>query len=306
MEYVLQTHGLTKAYKGTEVVSDVNMTIQKGEIYGLIGLNGAGKTTLMRMITSLISASRGEIQLFGSQNTAEYRKQQSRISCVIESPAFYPNLTAVQNLEYYRKLKGIPERDVVKKALSMSGLPDTGKKKYRNFSLGMKQRMGLALAVMNHSDFIILDEPVNGLDPLGIVEFREIVKNLRDKHGITFMISSHILSELSQIATRYGIINQGKLIKQLSNDELREACQKSLVIQTGNPQDAAVILEDKLAIHKYKVVGKRAIRIYERLDDAEEIIYQLAAGGIRYSSASEEGETLEDYFTSLIGGNANV
>jgi len=306
MEYVLQTHNLTKIYNRTEVVSNVNMSVKKGSIYGLIGLNGAGKTTLIRMITSLIAQNKGSVELFGKTQEEDLRKQRERIGCVIESPAFYPNLTAVQNLEYYRILKGIPEKSIIQKALKTSGLGETGKKKYKNFSLGMKQRLGMALAIMNNSDFIMLDEPTNGLDPIGIIEMRETIKKLNEEHGITFLISSHILNELSQVATHYGIINKGKLVRQLSSEELKEECKRYILIRTDNVVKVAKILETDLHIHNYKVTNENEIRIYEKIDNTAEITYQLNIGGVKVETATEAGNSLEDYFTTLIGGMQNV
>jgi len=220
-EAVLKISGVTKKYRGNVAVDNISMTINKGDIYGLIGRNGAGKTTLMRMVASLTSADRGEIELLGEKSASGLAKARRQMGCVIETPALYPNLTAFQNLEYFRILRRIKNKQVIEEALRTVGLEDTGKKKFRDFSLGMKQRLGLALALLGSPDFIILDEPNNGLDPLGIVEMRETVVKLRNERGITIMISSHVLSELSMTATRYGIINNGRLIKEMTSDELK-------------------------------------------------------------------------------------
>lgn len=221
-EIVLQTRNITKKYSGKTVIDSINMTIKKGDIYGLIGRNGAGKTTLMRIIAGLTSPNSGEIKLFGATSAAELNEVKKKIGCVIETPALYPNMSAVQNLEYYCILMDIPDKSIIEKVLQTVGLTDTGKKKFKNFSLGMKQRLGLALALLNNPEFIILDEPMNGLDPIGIVEMRETLKRLNQEHCITIMISSHILSELSMIATCYGIIDNGKMIKELTNEGLSE------------------------------------------------------------------------------------
>jgi len=218
---ILKTTGITKRYGGKAAVDNISMTIHEGDIYGLIGRNGAGKTTLMRLITSLTSADSGKIELFGETSTTGLMKARRRMGCVIETPALYPNLTASQNLEYFRILRRIEDKRVIEKSLKTVALEGTGKKKFRDFSLGMKQRLGLALALLNNPDFIILDEPNNGLDPMGIVEMRETIVRLCQEHGITIMISSHILSELSMTATRYGIINNGRLIKEMTNNELK-------------------------------------------------------------------------------------
>jgi len=219
-ETILKISGVTKKYKGKAAVDNISMTIRKGDIYGLIGRNGAGKTTLMRMIMSLTSADSGKIELFGESTNAGLLKARRRMGCIIETPALYPNLTAFQNLEYFRILCRIEDKSVVEKSLETVALTDTGKKKFRDFSLGMKQRLGLALALLNNPDFIILDEPNNGLDPMGIVEMREMIIKLCNEQGKTIMVSSHMLSELSMTATRYGIINNGRLIKEMTNYEL--------------------------------------------------------------------------------------
>ena len=300
-ETILQTRNATKKYGGKAAVDNVSMTIKKGDIYGLIGRNGAGKTTLMRMIAALTSADNGELELFGETTAAGLNEVRRRIGCVIEMPALYPNLTAVQNLEYYRILRGIPDKSIIEKALTSVDLTDTGKKKYKNFSLGMKQRLGLALALLNNPDFIILDEPINGLDPMGIVEIRETFKKLNQEHGITIMISSHILSELSMTATRYGIINDGKLIKELTNYELKEQCQRCLSVMVDDTAKAVTIIETVLNTTKYKVINEREIRIYDYLDNSSEVTFQLNSGGVRVASLSEIGDNLEDYFISLVG-----
>ena len=301
-EAVLHTRNLTKLYAGKPAVDNVNMTIHKGDIYGLIGKNGAGKTTLIRMITSLIGQTGGEIELFGENTAAGLTRARKRVGCVVETPALYPGLTAEQNLEYYRILYGIPEENRIKTALEMVGLTDTDKKKFKNFSLGMKQRLGLALAILGHPDFILLDEPINGLDPIGIIEMRETIKNLNEQYGITVLMSSHILTELSQIATKYGIINNGRLVKEITNDQLAEQCQRCLSVTVDDMEKAAVIIETALNTTNFKSVGKNEIRIYDYLDDPSEVTYQFNSGGVRVNSIHEIGDNLEDYFKTIIEG----
>lgn len=307
IQAVLQTNNLTKRYKSVAAVDGVNITVQKGDIYGLIGRNGAGKTTLMRLITALCIKDEGEIALFGKDSETELNKARKRIGAVIEAPALYPNLSAEQNLEYYRILKGIPDKSIIEKTLKTVDLCDTKSKKVKNFSLGMKQRLGIALALLGSPDFIILDEPINGLDPMGIVEMRDTFTRLNRELGITLMISSHILSELSIVATRYGIINDGKLIKELTSDELKEQCQNCLCIKTDNTAKAASVLETQLKTTKYKVIGQNEIRLYDFLDNPAEVMFVLNNNGVRVSSLNEIGDSLEDYFISLIeGGKHNV
>lgn len=300
-EVVLQTKNLTKRYGNKLAVDHVSMTIQKGDIYGLIGRNGAGKTTLTRMITALSFSDEGELSLFGKSEPTELSHMRKRIGCVVEMPAFYPNLTASENLEYYRILKGIPDKKMVMKTLAMVNLSDTGRKKFKNFSLGMKQRLGLALALLNNPDFIILDEPTNGLDPMGIVELRETLKNLNQELGMTILISSHILAELSLIATRYGIINEGKLIQELTQEELKEQCQKGLSITVDDAASAVAIIETVLETQKYKVISNKEVRVYDYLDNPSEVTLQLSQGGVRVSKIHEVGDNLEDYFMTLVG-----
>ena len=300
-EIVLQLKDITKSYGGKVAVDRVNMTIGKGDIYGLIGRNGAGKTTLARIITSLTFADSGEIALFGETTAAGLQEARKRLGCVIEAPALYPNLTAYQNLEYYQRLKGIPDRDIITETLAVVELLDTGKK-FKNFSLGMKQRLGIALALLNNPDFIILDEPINGLDPTGIMEMRKIIKRLNEQYHITILISSHILAELSLVATRYGIIDQGKMVHELTHEELAEQCQKSLALLVDDPAKATTILETVLQTEKFKVINDQEIRLYDYLDNPAEVNYQLVMGGVRVSSISEVGVGLEDYFISTIDG----
>jgi len=299
-EAILQTRNLTKLYSGNPAVDNVNMTIKKGDIYGLIGKNGAGKTTLIRMIASIIRPSSGELTLFGENTEAGLTRARKRIGCVVETPALYPNLTAEQNLEYYRILYGIPEKQRIKSVLEMVGLKDTGKKKFKNFSLGMKQRLGLSLAILGHPDFILLDEPINGLDPIGIADMRETIKKLNEQFGITILISSHILSELSQTATRYGIIEGGKLVKEIANSELKEQSQRGLSIVVDDTAKAAAIIETVLHSGNFKIIGQNEIRLYDYLDNPSEVTYQLNSGGVRVSSMQEIGDSLEDYFKAVL------
>ena len=306
-ETVLKLSRITKTYNKVVAVDDVNMTIKKGDIYGLIGKNGAGKTTLLRLIASLAFADSGEIQLFGATNEADLQESRKRMGSVIEMPTLYPNLTAVQNLEYYQTIKGIPNKSVIGEKLELVGLTDTGKKKFKDFSLGMKQRLGIALALLNNPDFIILDEPVNGLDPAGIVEMREFLKKLNEEHQITILISSHLLSELSMIATRYGIIDKGRLVKELTDEQLKEECKQSLVVTVDDVKKATSILETVLAVKEFKVMSDSEIRIYDHLDDSAEVNYQLVSNGVRVLNIVEMGDSLEDYFMSLTqGGRSNV
>lgn len=298
---VLKTKNLTKHYGGKAAVDNVSLTIQKGDIYGLIGQNGAGKTTFMRMITFLSHPDSGEIELFGKTKGSGLQNAQGRMSAIVEMPALYPNLTAMQNLEYYRIQRGMPDKGVVTKILEFVGLMDTGKKKFKNFSLGMKQRLGLGLAILSNPDFIILDEPTNGLDPMGIVEIRTLIKSLSEK-GITILISSHLLAELSLIATKYAFLHDGKLVKNLTQAQLQDECKRALSIVVDNVQTAAALMETKLNIRNFKQIGANELRVYEQLENSAEISFQLATSGVRVSSIHEMGDSLEDYFKNIIEG----
>ena len=300
---VLKTKNLTKSYGSKTAVDNVSLEIEKGDIFGLIGQNGAGKTTFMRLITSLSTRDSGEIELFGASTPAKMADARTRVGSVIETPALFHNLTAVQNLEYYRLQRGIAEKGRVQEVLEIVSLTDTGKKKFKNFSLGMKQRLGLAVAILSHPDFLILDEPINGLDPTGIVETRDLIKRL-NQEGITILISSHILAELAQVANKYAIIHNGRLIKTLTEAQLHDECKRALSITVDDAAKAITVIETVLNIRDYKQVSQNELRVYEYLDDSAELSFQLNQAGVRVSSIQLVGDSLEDYYTKLIGGTA--
>jgi len=298
---VLKTQNLTKRYGSTAAVDNVSLTVEKGDIFGLIGQNGAGKTTLMRLIASLVRPDNGSIELFGETTPAGQGASRSRMGCVIELPALYQNLTALQNLEFYCIERGIPDKSAAQKSLDMVNLADTGNKIVRNLSLGMRQRLGLALALLGSPDFIMLDEPTNGLDPIGIIEMRDLMKRMSEQ-GITLLVSSHILSELSQVATRYAIIHHGRLVTTITQEQLHEECKRALALTVDDAAKAAGIIETQLGIRDYKQVGGSDLRVYEYLDDPAEVMYRLHQGGVRVSSMHEVGDNLEDYYAKIIGG----
>ncbi len=300
---VLETKNLTKKYGGKTAVEDLSLTVKKGDIFGLIGQNGAGKTTLMRMITSLTYADSGTIELFGKSNEAGLTAGRKRMGCVVETPALYPNLTAAQNLEYYRIQRGITDKNAARKALELVNLTETGKLKFENFSLGMKQRLGIALAILSSPDFIILDEPINGLDPMGIIEVRDLIKRFNEQ-GITTLISSHILTELSQVANKYAIIHHGRLIKTVTQEQLHEECKRALAIKVDDPAKASAVLETTLNIRNYKQISGNELRVYEYLENPSEVTFKLVDGGVRVSAIYESGDTLEEYFSKIIGGQS--
>ena len=296
---VLKTINLTKKYKNFTALDHVNITIKKGDIYGLIDRNGAGKTTLMKTVTTLTEKTEGSFQLF--ENTSqELTESKRRIGCLIENPAFFANLTVVQNLKYYAIQKGIVDQKQIDQALTLVDLTKQKKKKFKNLSLGMKQRLGIALAILDNPDFIILDEPINGLDPIGIKEIRDTLKKLNEENGITLLISSHILSELYLIANHFCFIEKGKVIKELSKEELDLECSKCIVIKVENTKKATVILEKELHTTNYKVINKQEIRLYDYLDNSAKVNKCLVKENIDVISIYESGISLEEYFDTLI------
>lgn len=302
-ETILRTKSLTKQYGEVKAVDAVNMTIRKGDIYGFIGENGAGKTTLIRMITSLISPTSGEVELFSKSDSYGLSIGRKKIGCIVESPAFYPGMTAYENLEYYRIQRGIPDREAIMNSLKKVDLVGTGKKRYQEFSLGMKQRLGLALAIMGHPDLLILDEPINGLDPKGIIEFRAIINDLQHNHGMTVLISSHILSELSQVANTFGIIHEGCLIKEFSHEQLEAETKRCIAVKVDDSAKAVTILQENLHTTEFEVMPNNEIHIYSYLDNPSEITFQLSTQGVRVLSANELGVSLEEYFFDTIGNS---
>ncbi|NLK75961.1 MAG: ABC transporter ATP-binding protein [Clostridiales bacterium] len=297
MDYVLQTYDLTKNFRNKPAVNKVNMNVKKGEIYGFIGKNGAGKTTLIRMVAGLAKPTEGSIKLFNSNNLDE---QRVKTGTLIENPAIYPNLTAKQNLYYYCRLLGIDPSATIDSTLALVGLSDTGKKKAKNFSLGMKQRLAIAIALLGDPEFLMLDEPINGLDPSGIREVRELVLRLNKERNITILISSHILGELSKIATCYGIINNGILVDEFSKEELEERCSRELQIKVSDVDKAVDILENNLGIMDYKVSDDSTIHISQNLELAGTINTELAKNSVIVFSSSIVGTDLEDYFMGLM------
>ena len=299
MEYVLKTENVSKVYGNHKAVNRVCMHVEKGAIYGFIGKNGAGKTTFMRMVAGLAAPSEGSIELFASQ---ELEKQRIRIGSLIESPGAFANMTAEENLEVLRRQFGITDKNAVKELLMLVGLSGTGKKKVKNFSMGMKQRLGIAMSLFRNPDFLILDEPINGLDPEGIIEVRELLLKLNKERNITILISSHILGELSKIATHYGVIRDGALIEEFDAQELAERCRRCQKIVVDNTELAVNILEEKLQINTFDVPELNVVRVFEHLDDAARINAALFAGGVGVMESRLAGQDLEGYFMELLGG----
>ncbi|MGD6903363.1 ABC transporter ATP-binding protein [Bacillus infantis] len=301
-DYVLTTNQLSKKYQKNMALDKVSVKIKKGSIYGFIGQNGAGKSTLIRVITGLAYPTAGTFELFGKSNEQDIIEARKRIGTIIEGPALYPQMTAKENLEAHRLLKGIPGKECIDKTLKLVGLQDTGKKKAKNFSLGMKQRLGLAIALLGDPEFLILDEPINGLDPMGVVEIRELLKKLNREYGITILISSHILSELHLLATHYGIIHKGELLEQLSAKELQEKCQQYLHIKVDEPSKAATIIESRLSAHDFEVMPEGTIKLFASVDAPGKVSKLLTDEGLIIEEFMPMGEDLETYFSNRIGG----
>lgn len=296
---VLETINLTKKYKKFIALDNASITIKKSDIYGLIGRNGAGKTTLMKVITTLTNKTSGEFKLFDSSDS-ELTESKRRIGCLIENPAFFPNMSAYKNLKYYAIQKGIIDEKQIDEALELVNLNEVKNKKFKTFSLGMKQRLGIALAILDNPDFIILDEPINGLDPIGISDLRETFKKLNEERDITILISSHILSELYAVATKFCIIEKGKVIKELTKEELDLECSKCIVIKTDNVKKAATVLEKELKTTNYKVIDDKEIRLYDYLKQSNSVNKSLIKNDVNVMSIAETGISLEDYFKEVI------
>ena len=301
-ENVLELRSLTKRYGNNVAVNRAELSIAQGEIYGLVGLNGAGKTTIIRMISAQTIPTAGEIVLFGATGERALSRMRARTGVMVETPSFYPYLSALDNLEYYRLQRGIPGKHVAEEALESVGLSNTGKKKFKHFSLGMKQRLGLGLALMNRPDLLLLDEPINGLDPEGIVEFRNILLDLSRQRQTTILISSHILPELSNLATCYGFIDKGVMLEEISAKALREKCRACLELQVDDASKASLVLERTLGAQDYEVLPGNVIRLYGCLDRPEQVTQALIQAGVSLRAAENKGANLEDYFLSLIGG----
>lgn len=301
-EFVFEAKNLTKKYHGSLALDHVNFSLQRGEIYGFIGENGAGKTTTIRLITGLSFPSEGSLSLFGKSSEKDLQKQRARIGCMVETPALYKNMTAEQNLEAQRIQRGIPDKECISQTLALVGLSDTGRKLVKHFSLGMRQRLGIAMALLNDPEFLILDEPINGLDPSGIVEIRELMMSLNRERGITLLVSSHILSELYQTATRYILLHKGRVLEELTQNELDEKCKRHIAIKTNNAAQTATALENILKTTNFQVMPDNTVRLYDHLDNMEDVAQVLSQAGLLVTGLSLAGDSLEDYFLHKIGG----
>lgn len=302
MSYILRTHHVTKTFQGREVVSDVSMNIRKGEIYGFLGPNGAGKTTMMRMMTNLVKPTSGEIEVFGERLTNNSYDLLGRMGTIIEYPVFYDKLTAYENLDLHCEYMGYHNKKAIGEALELVNLHGIEGKSVRDFSLGMKQRLGIARAVVTKPELLLLDEPINGLDPLGIKELRELFKILSREYGITLLISSHILGEIELVADTVGVINRGKLVREVSMEQIREQNTDYIELVTDNCAKAAFVLENHLNISNLRVIDNRFIRIYDGGLNRSELTKSLVMHDIAIESIRKQNGTLEDYFLQLLNG----
>lgn len=307
MNYVIRTTNLFKKYKDKEIITDLNMNIKKGEIYGFLGPNGAGKTTIMKMILNLVKPNSGEVEMFGEKLNNKSYETLKRIGSIIEYPVFYDKLTGRENLQLHCEYMGYYDESAIDKVIDLVNLKGIDNKPVKNFSLGMKQRLGIARAILTKPELLILDEPINGLDPIGIKEVRDILKMLNKEYNITILISSHILGEIEQLADTIGIINNGKLIEEVSMESIREKNTEYIEIFTKDCIKAAYILENDLNISNFKVVDNTLIRIYDLKLAQKDISKALILKDIEIEAINKKKSTLEDHFLNILnGGKLNV
>ena len=303
MEYVLKTNELCKHYRKFKALDGLTMSVPKGSIYGFVGRNGAGKTTLIRLICGLQFPTKGSFEIYGAQNTgAAILKARRRMGAVVETPSIYLDMTAEENLKQQYRILGLPDLSGIPDILTLVGLHDTGKKKAKNFSLGMRQRLGIAVALCGSPDFLVLDEPINGLDPQGIIEIRELILKLNREEQITVLISSHILDELSRLATHYGFIDGGRIVKEMSAEELEQACRKCMRVKVSDAMALTRMLDGMDM--EYKILDAHTADIFAK-PNITQLTLALAEQKCELLSVEEHDESLESYFISLVGGGSN-
>ena len=303
---ILQTNGITVKYGDFLALDNVSISIKEKHIYGFIGENGAGKTTLMRVITGLSYPTSGEFTLFGKNTQADILKMRRRVGSIIEAPTLYPNYTAYQNLELQRVLIGNPDKGVCDRLLELVGLKDVRSKKVKKFSMGMKQRLGIALALVGKPKLLILDEPINGLDPKNISELRVLLKKLNEENDVTLFISSHILNELYLLATDYYIIHKGRIIESLTHDELETKCRQYIKVRTNELPRCITVIENAYSDAEYKVVDDETLHLFSQIEKAEDIAKLLMENKIVTKEFSVTEQSLEEYFLGVTGGVENA
>lgn len=299
MSYILQTNHLSKMIDGKELVTDVNIHVKKGEIYGFLGPNGAGKTTVMKMITNLWKPTSGTIALFGRSLEADSYEVLKRMGSIIEFPTFYEHLSGRENLNLHCEYMGYYDKGSIEEALEMLNLANASDKPVKRYSLGMKQRLGIARAILCKPELVILDEPTNGLDPAGMKQIRDLFRMLCTEYGMTLMISSHLLSEIESIADTIGVINRGKMMKEITMHEIAETNTAYIELDAKDSTRAAYVLAEKLRINNFKITGDSKIRIYEQGISTQKISRELIVNGVDISSINQHTETLEDYFLKM-------
>lgn len=299
MSYILQTSRLTKTIGGKDLVKDVDIHIQKGEIYGFLGPNGAGKTTVMKMITNLWKPTGGEIEIFGKKLTPQSYEVLRRMGSIIEFPTFYEHMSGYDNLNLHREYMGYYQHGSIEKALDMLDLTDAAGQPVKNYSLGMKERLGIARAILCKPELLILDEPTNGLDPAGMKQIRGLLRTLCTEYGTTIMVSSHILSEIESIADTVGVIHQGRMRKEISMKEIAQMSLSYIELSVRQQEKASYVLSDKLGLTNFKVVDDGQIRIYDTAVSTQEITKALALADVQVLAVGQKAETLEDYFLKL-------
>lgn len=304
MDYVLKVNALCKKYKDYKVLNELSMNVPKGAIYGFVGKNGAGKTTLIRLICGLQNPTSGEYILYGIKNTDKnILKSRRRMGAVVETPSIYLDMTAADNLKLQYRILGLPSLDGLDDILKLVGLENTGKKKAKNFSLGMRQRLGIAIALVGDPDFLVLDEPVNGLDPQGIIEIRELILKLNKEQQITVLISSHILDELSKLATHYGFIDNGQVIKEISREDLNAVCRKCVRLEVTNTRILSRVFTAMNV--EYTILSDKVADVYAKIH-VSKLVFALSKENCEVISMKERDESLESYYVSLVGGEENV
>lgn len=299
MPYILQTNNLTKTIGGKDLVNTVSLHIKKGEIYGFLGPNGAGKTTVMKMITNLWKPTNGSIEIFGEILTPQSYEVLKRMGSIIEFPTFYNHMTGYENLRLHCEYMGYYKHGSIENALDMLDLTDAAQKPVKNYSLGMKERLGIARAILCKPELLILDEPTNGLDPAGMKQIRDLLKTLCEEYGITIMVSSHILSEIESIADTIGVINHGMMINEIGMKEIEKMSLAYIELTVANPKKAAYVLSEKLGLSNFKIIENNKIRIYDQHISTQELSKTMALNDVEVTALGKQSETLEDYFLKM-------
>ncbi|AIQ25014.1 ATP-binding cassette domain-containing protein [Paenibacillus sp. FSL H7-0737] len=298
---IFEAEGLTKQYGSANALHNINMQIKQGDIYGFVGENGAGKTTLMKIISGLVYPTKGTFQLMGKSSEKDIARVRKKMGVLIELPALYPHMNAEENLSFYCKIHGISDFKRIKDVLNLVGLTDVENKNTTEYSLGMRQRLGLAISLLNEPEFLVLDEPINGLDPTGIVEMRKLLAKLAHEKGVTILISSHILSELQLLATKFGFIHKGQFIKEVSVEELLQSAEAQICIKTVEIAAAINVLKNDLNIHSITLSEAGEILVPKDLTDLEQLMSTLIRNGIPLEGINLSTANLEHYYMDLIG-----